>query len=112
MGSVWIKSTLNLQPASGKPTSHRSNQWFDLNTKYRGLSATIEHFRPVLSVISIIYGRTMHIDTVFSHLKINYTLKASIYTIFGYQSVNQPVGDLYLNLQIQVSFSKMVDSDS
>ena len=40
------------------------------------------------------------------------TVKPSIYTIFGYQSVNQLVGDPYLNLQIQVSFSKMADSDS
>ena len=54
----------------------------------------------------------MLIDTALSHPDKNYLLKPSIYTIFGYQSVNQPVGDPYLNLQIQVSFSKMADSDS
>ena len=54
----------------------------------------------------------MLVDTALSHKDTNYLLKPSIYTIFGYQSVNQPVGDPYLNLQIQVSFSKMADSDS
>ena len=66
----------------------------------------------VLGVISITYTRTMFIDTALSHTDKHYLLKPSIYTIFGYQSVNQPVGDPYLNLQIQVSFSKMADSDS
>ena len=64
-----------------------------------------------MGVISITYTRTMLIDTALSHPDKNYLLKPSIYTIFGYQSVNQPVGDPYLNLQIQVGFSKMVDSD-
>ena len=76
------------------------------------MSAAIEHFRPVLSVISIIHSRTMLVDTVLSHIKTNYPLRSSTFTIFGYLSVNQPVGDPYLNLQIQVSFSKMADSDS
>ena len=74
--------------------------------------AAIEYFRQVLSVISIIYGGTMLIDTALSHTDTNYLLKPLIYTIFGHLSVNQPVGDPYLNLQIQVSFSKMADSDS
>ena len=76
------------------------------------MSATTDNFRQVLGVISITYTRTMLVDTALSHTDTNYLLKPFIYTIFGYLSVNQPVGDPYLNLQIQVSFSKMADSDS
>ena len=76
------------------------------------MSATTDHFSQVLGVISITYTRAMLINTALSCTDKNYLLKPFIYTIFGYQSVNQPVSDPYLNLQIQVSFSKMADSDS
>ena len=111
LGSVWIKSTFHLQPTGSKPISYRSNHWFDLNTKYSIFSATVEDFNLLLSVSSLFCARIMLIHAVLSYIRTIYQLKPSIYTIFGYQSVNQPTSDPYPNLQIQVTFFKIPDLD-
>ena len=55
----------------------------------------------------------MLVDIALSHTNTNYLLKPCIYTIFGYLSVNQPVGDVTARAHSSINVgTKSVDGQS